>query len=198
MSMKYLHNILQVCVIICVLGCPAAATGDSELYMRIDDEGAYYYTDTPTSSDYIKAPSSLGFRSGAETAERYKETIRETSENTGVRPELIKAVIRVESGFNRGAVSPRGARGLMQLMPVHAREHNIDDPFDPKENILAGTRYLAQLIKRYDGNLNLSLAAYNAGPAAVDHYQGIPPYKETRQYVQKVLLHYQKYRNKNK
>ena len=82
----------------------------------------------------------------------------------------------------------------MQMMPVHLGNSGLENPFDPAQNITAGTRYLSRLLERYDGNLNLCLAAYNAGPAAVEHYGGIPPYTETRQYVQKVLLYYRHYR----
>ncbi|MFW6333717.1 MAG: lytic transglycosylase domain-containing protein [Desulfosalsimonas sp.] len=184
-------------IIILLAAQPAAVHADGEIYVRVDDKGAHYYTDTPGTADYVKAPSGAASVRNHENAGRYGDIIDELSRNSGLRPELVKAVIRTESGFNPRAVSPKGARGLMQLMPVQTRADDIDDAFDPRQNIEAGTRYLGRLIERYNGNLSLSLAAYNAGPAAVDHYDGIPPYLETRRYVQKVLLYYRQYRKES-
>jgi soluble lytic murein transglycosylase-like protein len=104
-----------------------------------------------------------------------------------IRPDLVRAVIQVESGFNPFAVSPKGALGLMQLMPETARQLNVRNAFDPEDNVRAGVAYLRQLLDRYDGNEALALAAYNAGPGAVDrHGQSVPPYRETRNYVSKI------------
>lgn len=104
----------------------------------------------------------------------------------GVEPDLVKAVVRAESGFNPSAVSPAGARGLMQLMPGTARALGVSDAFNPEQNIDAGVRYLKQQIDRF-GDVRLALAAYNAGPAAVAKYGGVPPYRETQNYVNRVL-----------
>jgi soluble lytic murein transglycosylase-like protein len=117
----------------------------------------------------------------------YERFIEEAAELYGVSANLVRAVIQTESNFNPRAVSRAGARGLMQLTPVTLREVKMTiDPFDPRANILAGTKYLGQLLARHDGNVPLALASYNAGPTAVRRHRGIPPFKETRGYVKKV------------
>jgi len=103
---------------------------------------------------------------------------------------LLKALIKIESDFNPLAISHAGAKGLMQIMPENIKALNIKDPFDPWENIMGGARYLKQLLKRFNGELHLALAAYNAGPNAVESYQRIPPFKETEDFVKKVLEYY--------
>jgi soluble lytic murein transglycosylase-like protein len=117
----------------------------------------------------------------------YDPLIREHAELNGVRPDLVRAVVQVESAYNPYARSPKGALGLMQLMPATMREFGVRNPFNPIENIRAGVSYLRQLLDRYSNDEALALAAYNAGPGAVDrHGTAIPPYKETRDYVTKV------------
>lgn len=125
----------------------------------------------------------------------FDKYIKEASTEFGVDKSLIRAVIHAESGFNPRAVSPKGAQGLMQLMPGTARMHGVRRAFEPRENIRGGTRHLAQLLRRYRGNLVYSIAAYNAGEGAVEQYGGIPPYTETRQYVSKVLALQSRYKN---
>ncbi len=119
--------------------------------------------------------------------ERYEPYVIEYSNRHSLRPELVRAVIQVESGYNARALSPKGAMGLMQLMPDTARMLGVQRPYDPEQNIRGGTRYLRLLLDKYDGNEELALAAYNAGSGAVDRYgKRIPPYRETRDYVRKV------------
>ena len=121
----------------------------------------------------------------AERGRAYDDLILEHSRSNGVRPDLVRAVVQVESAFNPNALSPKGAMGLMQLMPDTARQYAVADPYDPRANIEAGTRHLRSLMDRYP--LNLALAAYNAGAAAVDRFGGIPPFAETRDYVARIL-----------
>jgi hypothetical protein len=131
-----------------------------------------------TSEDFRPLPATIAYNDAiAEAASLYK-----------LDPNLIRAIIRAESAFNPFAVSSAGALGLMQLMPEVAEELDVLDPFDPRQNIFGGARYLRQLLDRHEGNLNLAVASYNAGPGAVDRYNGIPPYRETRNYVNKVNL----------
>jgi soluble lytic murein transglycosylase-like protein len=118
-------------------------------------------------------------------AEMFEELVQEHSQRQSLRPELVRAVIQVESGFDPRATSPKGAMGLMQLMPDTARSLGVSNAYDPEENIRGGTVYLRQLLNKF-GSEQLALAAYNAGPGAVDRYDGVPPYRETKDYVRKV------------
>jgi soluble lytic murein transglycosylase-like protein len=135
-----------------------------------------------------KADNIRATRYGATNrAEAYDDIIGEHCRTQGVRPDLVKAVMQVESAFNPRARSPKGALGLMQLMPATARQYGVDDPFDPGQNVRGGVAYLRHLLDRYNNNEQLALAAYNAGPGAVDKYgQTVPPYKETRNYVAQI------------
>ena len=118
---------------------------------------------------------------------RYDDIIVEHARLHSVRSDLVRAVVQVESGFNPYATSPKGALGLMQLMPATARQFGVQNPFNPVENVRAGVAYLRQLLDRYENNEMLALAAYNAGPAAIDrHGQTVPPYRETQNYVSRI------------
>lgn len=123
----------------------------------------------------------------------YDELIQRTARRHDVDHALVKAVIHAESGFNPLATSNKGARGLMQLMPATAAQYGTDDLYDPAQNIRAGVRHLKYLLTRYKSNVSLAVAAYNAGESAVKRYRGVPPYDETRQYLQKVLAYHRVY-----
>ena len=112
-----------------------------------------------------------------------------------VDPALVKAIIMAESGYNARAISKRGAKGLMQLMPATARSLGVEDAFNPEENISGGVRYFKQLVNQFGGDVELALAAYNAGSRNVRHYQGVPPFKATRYYIKKVFKYYRIYKN---
>ncbi len=128
--------------------------------------------------------STRGF---VQTISAYDDLINQTAQKYKLDAALLKALIHAESGFNPQAVSPAGAKGLTQLMPATAAALGVTDPFDPAQSIDGGARYLRAQLDRFGGDEALALAAYNAGPAAVIKYRGIPPYKETQNYVQKVL-----------
>ncbi|MDD9900381.1 MAG: lytic transglycosylase domain-containing protein [Alphaproteobacteria bacterium] len=122
----------------------------------------------------------------ASVSSGYEHFIRKAATDYGLSADLIRAVIRVESAGKYDALSPKGAQGLMQLMPTTARQYGVTNPFDPAQNIYGGSKYLSYLLNRYNGDTKLALAAYNAGEGTVDRYKGIPPYPETIQYVRKV------------
>ena len=170
----------------------------ADIYMYIDKEGIAHFTNIPTSSDgdyrvYIREKSRK--ISGIYSSEKYDRFITKASRQHGVSFPLLKAIIKAESDFNPRAVSKKGALGLMQIMPKNLKSLQIADPFDPLENIMGGARYFKKLLKRFNGELSLSLAAYNAGPAVVDTYKTIPPFKETQNYVEKVMKFYYNFKH---
>ncbi len=166
----------------------------ADVYTRRNARGVLEATDQPSEAGYELTYRSKGvvrhapgFRPDPERAARYLPYILEASEREGISPELIRAVIRTESNFDDQAVSSAGARGLMQLMPAAAARFGVSDPFDARQNVLGGTRYLRVLLRKFDGDLGLALAAYNAGERTVTRHGGIPPFPETRRYVEKIL-----------
>lgn len=170
----------------------------ADIYMFIDRNGIVHFTNAPTTSEadyrlYIKEKKV--FSSQVYSPQSFDNHIRKAAEKYDISYSLLKAIIKAESDFNPRAVSKKGALGLMQLMPENIRAMNISDPFDPMENILGGTRYFREMLDRFDGQLPLSLAAYNAGPTAVERYNNtVPPYKETEAYVERVLKFYYSFR----
>jgi soluble lytic murein transglycosylase-like protein len=167
---------------------------DAQIYAWRDANGTLVLSDRAVDAptDVYKvagAPSYVTTRPVDQESEhdRFEPLIQEHATRRSLRPELVRAVIQVESGFNPRALSPKGAMGLMQLMPATARSLGVNNPWDPAQNIRGGTDYLRQLLDEYDGNEELALAAYNAGSGAVAKYgRRVPPYRETRDYVRKV------------
>jgi soluble lytic murein transglycosylase-like protein len=170
--------------------------GAADVYVYKDKQGVLTFTNVPTHQGFRRVirEGYAGASSLGSSANSYEDLIRSASDRHSVDPDLIRAVIKVESDFDSSARSNKGAMGLMQLMPETARLHNVVDLYNPSANIDGGVRHLKLLLGRYQGDLELSLAAYNAGIKAVEKHGGIPPFAETREYVRRVLSYYQSYR----
>jgi len=180
---------------------PTAARCD--IYRHVDKEGVIHLTNVPTNPhikyDLILREKRVLFRVKPADINKYDHLITRASVKYNVDSALVKAVIKAESNFNHQAVSPKGARGLMQLMPATANSLQVQDSFHPENNIEGGVRYLRYLLNVFKGNLSLALAAYNAGEAAVArHHYNIPPYRETQIYVQRVLQYLSQYHSEEK
>ena len=168
-----------------------ATPAGADLLYEVDERGNVVFTNLP--SRHTKPVPGLRTErrttGAALPATRYDPFITEVASEFELDPSLIKAVALVESGFNTGAVSPKGARGLMQLMPATAKSYGVDDPHDPHQNLRAGANHLRTLLDEFDGDLRLALAAANAGSGAVRRHGGVPRYRETQDYVKKVERH---------
>lgn len=167
----------------------------ADIYAYRDSQGVLHFSNVPTSFKYTSYMRELG----PDTLSAFQDTsydamIAEAARENDLSFHLLKALIQVESFFNPYAISKKGALGLMQIMPENLSKLNIEHPFDPRENIMGGACYLKDMLRRFDGKLELALAAYNAGPSAVERYSDIPPYPETQEYVQKVLKLYNQYK----
>jgi len=184
---------IQLVVIALVLGWAGAA--QAQIYSWHDANGTLVVSNRrPTLVDETKTfevPKAQAVRAtryvAATRINAYDDLILEHSRTQGVRPDLVRAVMQVESAFNPYARSPKGALGLMQLMPATIRQYGVRNAFDPADNVRAGVAYLRELLDRYENNEELALAAYNAGPGAVDkHGRSVPPYRETKNYVAQI------------
>ncbi|MBN1945604.1 MAG: lytic transglycosylase domain-containing protein [Bradymonadales bacterium] len=196
--------VLLLSVVGCLVAVPRAALGD--IYHYVDRDGTHVFTTYRMSGmelvEVIRSQPSRSNRSSGRSSssssriqvreDAFDPLIREAAETFNIPFEFIKAVVKAESAFNPRAVSRAGAQGLMQLMPRTGEEMGVTDPFDPRQNIFGGTRYLRILADRYNGDINLVLSAYNAGPGSVDRYDGIP-YPDTRRYIQTVYRYYREY-----
>jgi len=172
-------------MVLCLLNpAHSAWAGQSTIYYYQDESGTHHFTDLPTSSKY--RPFAFFGRTQEKTPQQLQQSIEIYSRQYQVDPDLIRAMIQVESNFDAGAVSIAGAQGLMQIMPETQRDLGLKDPFDADSNVEAGVRYYRWLLNRFQDQ-QLALAAYNAGPSRVEEYQGIPPFQETQNYVKRVL-----------
>ena len=183
--------LLLVTAAVVTAATPAAA----QVYKRTAPDGTTYFTNVQPNPSYQRAaytpaPTRVAQRPSSADYGAYSQEIAEAAARYAVPERLIWAVIRVESGFDRRAVSRKGARGLMQLMPETAAILGVRDSFNPRENIHAGARHLRALMERFGYDLPLAIAAYNAGEKPVLAFRGIPPYPETREYVARVLRLY--------
>jgi len=162
------------------------------IYICNKPDGVQLFTNVPSECGHARVWWSSG-KGSTPAPGRLEEIIRSAAARYAVDVALVRAVIKAESDFNVRAISHKGARGLMQLMPETARLHNVSNVFDPDENVGGGVRHLRLLLDRFQGDLNLVLAAYNAGIKAVEKHRGIPPFPETREYIRRVLGYLQRY-----
>jgi len=190
--MARMRNLLLAALFAVLLLAPAGA--GAAIYSYVDENGTVHFTNVRKNSGYkyrVIVPSPVSARAPRAGDPRlYDEHISRAASTYNVDPLLVKSVIKAESNFDSRAVSPKGAKGLMQLMPGTAADLNVFDPFDPRANIFGGTNYLRQMLERFGGDVRLALAAYNAGPARVESVGGVPGIPETRQYIERVLGHY--------
>jgi soluble lytic murein transglycosylase-like protein len=169
----------------------------ADIFMYIDESGVMHFTNAPTSNEYeykVYIKEKTAVSRNFHSTNKYDHFITDAAEQTGVDSRLLKAMIKAESDFDPRAVSHKGAMGLMQIMPENFKMLDLQNPFDPWQNIKAGAQYFQKLYKRFNGKLALSLAAYNAGPTVVDRYKRIPPYQETEEYVRRVLRYYRTFK----
>jgi len=190
--------VIQACLVVLISVQPACA----DIYRYEDEEGIVHFTDAPTDRRFkifmrdLKKDKLLRTRfqlPGSSNPAEYENIIRNSADKYGVSASLIKAVIHAESGYNPNAISRKGASGLMQLMPGTARSLKVNNCLDPKDNVEGGVKYLRFLLDTFRGDVSLALAAYNAGMNKVAKFGGIPPYAETRTYVNRVLSYMQSY-----
>jgi len=201
MRMMKLHIAVLLACQVCLLNL-TAISARADIYRYEDDEGIVHFTDAPTDRRFkvfmrdLKKDRQLRTKlqlAGSVNPAEYEQIISACATKYGVNPSLIKAVIHAESGYNPNAVSRKGASGLMQLMPGTARLLKVSNSFDPKDNVEGGVKYLRFLLDTFRGDVPLAVAAYNAGLNKVAKYGGIPPYNETRTYVNRVLSYMQSY-----
>ena len=188
-----------------LLGLLVPLCGQAQVYKWVDENGIVTYSNVaaPKGQDFqvLRFPCyaadpkcrSVSWEKVPLNTQAYRTEIRSASQFSDVEESLIRAIIHAESAYQPDAQSPKGAQGLMQLMPATQSELDVSNPFDPEDNIRGGTRYLSQLLTEFDGDYELAAAAYNAGPTAVYKFGGVPPYDETQEYVRRVKILYRRY-----
>ncbi len=167
----------------------------ADIYRYVDKEGIWHFTNVRTDAQYKLYIKTIR-KTPSKFIKEYEGIILQASRRFEVDASLVKAIIKAESYFDHKAVSHKGAQGLMQLMPQTSNEMAVENPFDPEENIFGGTRYLSLLLKRFNNDKRLAVAAYNAGPERVESCNGIPPIAETERFVKKVMNYYKDYSSK--
>ncbi|MEM1412878.1 MAG: lytic transglycosylase domain-containing protein [Pseudomonadota bacterium] len=197
-------------IALAMLLCLGAAPVQAQIYKWTDENGIVHFSSQPPKDDSAferfrfpcyASDSRCSARVNWETVPlnrtAYPDIIRDVAVLHRIDEGLIRAVIHAESAYQVDAKSPKGAQGLMQLMPTTQADLGVANPYDPIDNIEAGTRYLAQLLDQFDGDITLASAAYNAGPGAVERHGGVPPYAETREYVRRVAILHRRYSSAN-
>lgn len=188
------QTVIPFVLIFLILKVPASA----DIYRYVDENGDIYFADYPKGADYdlyIKTRKEKSLSKSRETRNEWiLRYIEEIAQLKGVEPALVKAIIKVESNYDHQAVSVKGAKGIMQILPRSFPKEEEESLFDPLINVEIGVNHLKNLLDKFSGNIPLALAAYNAGEGAVMRYNGIPPYPETRAYVERVLVLYGRYK----
>jgi len=183
--------ILRALLTTAVFSVVSAGAAVAQIYVVVEEDGTRRFTNEPVPGAELYLETRFtGPPTTARTAAPFSTEISEASQREGVDARLVEAVIAAESAFDPQAISKKGAQGLMQLMPATALRFGVGNVWDPRQNIAGGTAYLSWLIDEFDGNLHNVLAAYNAGEGAVTRYGGVPPYAETREYVDRVMRYY--------
>ena len=165
----------------------------ADIYRFRDENGVWHFTNIPSDPRYRLYIKTDGIK-GRQYIEKYDTIIRRAAEQFGVEAHLIKAIIKAESSFDPNAISESGAQGLMQLMPTTAEDMRVNDAFDPEENIFGGTRYLSLLLRRFEEDKRLAVAAYNIGAEIVAKHKSVPPIPKTRHFVERVMKYYTQFK----
>lgn len=186
----WIRSLLRAAVIALLLSAATATAAVAQIYIVVEEDGTRRFTNAPTSRGDVFLETRYTSKPVPRAMVPFRRAIDDAAIRSGIDSRLIEAVIAAESAFDPRAISDKGAQGLMQLMPETAERFGVANVWDPRQNIEGGTAYLLWLTEEFDNDLTRVLAAYNAGEGAVAQYGGVPPYPETRQYVQRVLAYY--------